>query len=228
MTNSEEPIDQSASYYLRYKRSIDRAIGLIFLIGAWGTAIPRSQVLDQIPIVLWLVVIFLFLTHNQKTQLFVFKFLLLILAGWSIEVMGVQGGILFGKYGYGNLFGKSILAVPVVCGAIWLSNTLMMMQVSRYVLRIQGYWKTVLVAALCMTALDAFAQLPAFKIGFWSYKDMNYPPFFHSIGYFGISMLTCAAAGDDFVTHKNSGAISMALIQTVFLVFLYTLALIFR
>jgi uncharacterized membrane protein len=228
MTNSEESIDRPASYYLKNKRRIDRIIALIFLIGAWGIAIPRSQVLNQIPIVLWLVVVFLFLTHTQKTQLFVFKFLLLLLAGWAIEVMGVQGGILFGKYGYGELFGKSILAVPIVCGAVWLANTLIMMQVSRYVLHIQGYWKTVLVAALCMTALDAFAQLPAFKIGFWSYKDLNYPPFFHSIGYFGISILTCAAAGDDFVTHKNPGAIAMAIIQTAFLVLLYTLALTFR
>ena len=228
MMNSDQALDKPASLYLRNKRRIDRVIALIFLVGAWGIANPRSQILDQIPWVLWLVVIFLFLTQFQKTQLFVFKFLLLILAGWAIEIMGVQGGILFGKYGYGELFGKAIIAVPVVCGAIWLTNTLMMMQITRYVLRIEGYWKTVLVAALLMTALDAFAQLPAYKIGFWSYKEMQYPPFYHSIGYFGISCLTCSAAGDDFVNHKNPGAISMAFIQSLFLVILYILTLIFR
>jgi uncharacterized membrane protein len=228
MTNTAEAIDKPASYYLRYKRNINRVIAVIFLVGAWGIANPRSQVLDQIPLVLWLGVVFVFLTHFQKTQLFVFKFLLLILAGWAIEIMGVQGGILFGKYGYGNLFGKAIIAVPIVCGAIWLMNTLMMMQITRYVLRVEGYWKTVLVASLLMTALDAFAQLPAFKIGFWSYKDMLYPPFYHSIGYFGISCLTCSMAGDDFVNHKNPGAIAMAIIQSIFLVILYVLTLIYR
>lgn len=228
MTEVEEKSDALALLYLRFKRKIDLVLGLILLVGAWGIAIPRSQVLDPLPAMLWLFACFLLLTHTHKSSVFVFKFLLLILAGWAIEVMGVQGGILFGKYGYGNLFGAKIIDVPAVCGAIWLLNTLLMMQFARYILKIQGYWKTVLVAALLMTALDAFVQLPAFKIGFWSYKDMSYPPFYHSMGYFGISILTCSFGGEEFAGHKNPGAITLSIMLPAFLVLLYVMTLLFR
>ena len=228
MTKSGKPQDAFASLFERKKKQFTIGLALIFLIAAWGIAIPRSQVLDPLPWVFWFLTIFIFLTHGEKQSIFIFKFLLLIIAGWAIEVMGVQGGILFGKYGYGHLFGPTIIHVPVICGAIWLINTLTMMQLTRYYFNIQGYWKTALVAALLMTAMDAFAQLPAFISGFWSYKDLSYPPYYHSIGYFGIAFLTCTLGGDDFTNVRNRGALTLAFIQPIFLIVLYILLLIFR
>jgi bisanhydrobacterioruberin hydratase len=201
---------------------------VILLIGAYGMAVPRSQMLDRMPAILWFLPLFILLFHPAKTSMFYFKTILLIIAGWSIEVLGVHGGILFGKYGYGNLLGAGIMHVPLVMGAVWLLQIYLSLQAAVSLFVNRSIYFIAMIAAAIMTAMDAFVQLPAIIVGLWSYAEGIYPPWFHSIAYFSISYFLCLAGGEELTEQKNPIAKNFLKIIVGFSVIWYILLLIFR
>ena len=93
------------------------------MVGLAGHVIPLTR-----PIMLWLTpyvllatggIIFSPVIKNNQWELFIFFALCGLFAFFS-EVIGVNYGILFGNYYYGDTLGFKILSVPVIIGINWM------------------------------------------------------------------------------------------------------------
>jgi putative membrane protein len=94
----------------------------MYLVGTLGLILPSTQPYLKLasPFNLWVSVILLLLFHPQMNKSFILISMGIFLAGFFIEVIGVQSGLIFGKYWYGKTLGTKLMDVPVVIGANWL------------------------------------------------------------------------------------------------------------
>lgn len=106
-----------------------------------------------------------------------------IFGGLLVEIIGVQTGVLFGAYAYGDILGVKLAGVPLILGALWWMSLLGF-----------GYWSDrilerwlklknkalnlivrAFVAASLMTALDGLIEPVAIRAGWWAWEAVNVP-----------------------------------------------------
>ncbi|MFW5803961.1 MAG: carotenoid biosynthesis protein [bacterium] len=94
-----------------------------YIIGGLGLIIPFTRELFQqiTPLSLLFSFILLLIYHegDEKTKFFVVSILIAIV-GFLVEVLGVQTGIIFGSYQYGETLGPKLFQVPLIIGINWL------------------------------------------------------------------------------------------------------------
>lgn len=104
--------------------------------------------------------------NNAKTfSIWCFAFL----TGMTAEAVGVNTGLLFGDYYYGENLGVKLLGVPLLIGVYWAVLSFITAAVGKKI-----FSKNVL-AALCgaalMVLLDFFMEQLAGRFDFWHFKD---------------------------------------------------------
>jgi putative membrane protein len=101
------------------------------------------------------------------------------------ELAGVQTGLMFGNYSYGDVLGPSIFGTPLVIGINWFVLSYAIgITLSR--LRLHPVLLSLLGAAV-MTALDVLIEPVAIMLGFW---DWNGPvPVQNYIAWFVIAFI---------------------------------------
>tara|TARA_Y100000385_G_scaffold200377_1_gene207461 strand:- start:1350 stop:2009 length:660 start_codon:yes stop_codon:yes gene_type:complete len=106
-----------------------------------------------------------------------------IVGGLLVEIIGVQTGVLFGAYAYGDILGVKLAGVPLILGALWWMSLLGF-----------GYWSDrilerwlkiknkalnlivrAFVAASLMTALDGLIEPVAIRAGWWAWEAVDVP-----------------------------------------------------
>jgi bisanhydrobacterioruberin hydratase len=108
--------------------------------------------------------------HEAKTKYFWYFLGISFLVGFWIEVLGVNTGVIFGRYRYDYVFGYKILGTPILIGVNWL--------LTAYCCGTAAFWllpekKPILVAVLgagLMTGLDMLVEPVAMRYGFWSWE----------------------------------------------------------
>lgn len=100
-------------------------------------------------------------------------FLLIALAGYAIEWIGIHTSYLFGNYHYGSVLGFKFDDVPLIIGLNWV---LLTFSASAIV----NKWKIPLllkaiIAGALMTALDWLMEPIAVKSGFWWWENGTIP-----------------------------------------------------
>jgi putative membrane protein len=115
------------------------------------------------------------------------------LIGYFAEVVGVNTGLLFGDYAYGEALGPKLLATPLMIGVNWLLVTLIVNEVVWRVLPVgtSGYLGAILGAAGC-TALDWWIEPGAIQLGYWTW-EVGYPPLENYFGWFLVSLVISVA-----------------------------------
>ena len=58
-------------------------------------------------------------TQTEKNKFFFLFFLACFFVGITVEIIGINTGILFGDYTYGNVLGLKFKNVPVLIGINW-------------------------------------------------------------------------------------------------------------
>ncbi|MFC0877032.1 carotenoid biosynthesis protein [Saccharicrinis sp. FJH2] len=166
-----------------------RSISSVLLVGIIGFAIPFSRPVFQAmtPIVILLAVIGSIHYHDGDRNLkMILVSLFILLAGFSIEVIGVKTGIIFGTYSYGKVLGPKIMGTPVIIGLNWL----LLIYTARAMVE---YWDTsewikVPVVAILVTAFDIVLEPVAIKLGFWSWEAIQVP-LQNYLAWFGIALI---------------------------------------
>jgi len=103
-----------------------------------------------------------------------FFFLVIILAGFFIEVAGVHTGAIFGEYRYGESLGLKWLGVPLIIGMNWAMLTYMTASLSdRLPLGVCG---KVVTASLLMTGYDLVLEQSAPDLNMWYWDSDRIPP----------------------------------------------------
>ncbi|HSL86735.1 MAG TPA: carotenoid biosynthesis protein, partial [Bacteroidales bacterium] len=98
-------------------------IFVFFLVGSAGIIIPRTHqlFLSLFPFALILSLFLLLLYHRPLIDGRTLLSLLIIgVAGFFIEVAGVETHFVFGNYSYGNSLGLKIFDTPVLIGINWI------------------------------------------------------------------------------------------------------------
>ena len=109
------------STFLRSKQNIAVAVAILFhtigLIGILFFNAPFFAALT--PFNLLLSALLLVYTQEEKSKSFFLFVLICFIVGFFVEWLGVNYGVLFGSYEYGQVLGLKFKNIPIIIGVNW-------------------------------------------------------------------------------------------------------------
>ncbi|MBO3117829.1 carotenoid biosynthesis protein [Winogradskyella sp. DF17] len=118
-----------------------------------------------------LLLTFIILLANIKTYDWKLPIAMAIpfLLGFITEALGVNYGLIFGSYSYGENLGFKIAGVPLMICFNWALLTAVTADVSK--LLSKNRIVTALIAAAMMTGLDVLLEVSAPRFDFWEFEN---------------------------------------------------------
>ena len=219
------------------KDQIATAIALLFhTIGLVGILVFKSDlIIRSTPINLLLSFALLIWTQKEKNRFFYLFVTLVFLVGFAAEVIGVNTGLLFGNYSYGNALGFKWQQVPLIIGANWviiiyccgISITTLLLKIIQPATNSLPQPSNTLKALSVITDSATLAVLfdwimepVAIKLGFWKWDGEI--PMYNYICWFVISLLLLALFHTCKFNKQNKFAVNLLLIQFLFFLILRT------
>lgn len=157
-----------------------RLIIIFHLVGLVGLSIPltKSLFLQLVPAHLLLMMLILFFSHHKVNTKFLLFFVLVVIAGFAVEWVGVHTGKLFGNYSYGSILGIKLSGIPLIIGINWFL-LIYATGVSLNRGHINSMWLRIPAGALVLVLLDRLIEPVAMKFGYWHWAgnaipDKNY------------------------------------------------------
>lgn len=138
------------------------AIGILF----WN----RQWFINMTPFTLLMYFLILYYRNWGDRKKIIFLLLTFSLGIFS-EIIGVNTGLIFGSYEYGQTLGFQIMNVPMVMGIIWVNTTLICGTIASQV-KVQMPLR-ILIAISLMLLLDAFIEPIAPRIDMWRFDHEN-------------------------------------------------------
>lgn len=160
-----------------------------YLVGCTGMIIPflRPVFIQLTPFALLFNSVLLAVFHKGSRDLktgFVLGFILL--AGFGIEVIGVNTGKVFGVYEYGNGLGIKVFDTPLLIGVNWL---LMIYLSANLAAKLKwNVVSTVITASLIMVGYDILLEQVAPALDMW-YWVGNAIPLQNYISWFAVALV---------------------------------------
>lgn len=136
----------------------------------------------------------------------------------TAEIIGVNTGLLFGSYGYGQVLGVSLLGVPLIIGLNW---AVVIAGCGSWVDR-WGMLPQVILGAALATAFDAMLEPIAIRLGYWHWSDGSVP-LTNYVTWFGLSLLSILLLKRLRVTTTGSVLRAFVLLEFMFFAMLYLL-----
>ena len=161
------------------------AVGLIWLFhfsGLMGILfIDRELFLETTPVNLFITIVLLFVNLPDVNYKVLFAAAVAFIVGMGVELLGVNYGLIFGQYVYGDNLGVKVGGVPLLIGANWVMLTFITGAVGAV------FFKRAVFAAACgallMVLLDLVIEPVAPKFDYWEFADDN-APLSNYIGWF--------------------------------------------
>lgn len=185
-TQNLKPIRPVRGLYERETNTV-RVIVIFHLVGFIGLYFlpTKPYFLHLVPVHLWLMMLLVFINHDEPDTKFLAFTGIVVLAGWLVEYGGVHTGSLFGNYTYGHTLGISILKVPLLMGINWFLLTYAT-GVSMRKLKIKPMILRILAGAVLLVILDFLIEPIAQRLDYWHW-DGNEAPLQNYICWFVIS-----------------------------------------
>jgi uncharacterized membrane protein len=117
--------------------------------------------------------------------------LIVFIATWAIEALGVETGFPFGEYVYTDTLGLKVLGVSLVIPFAWLSVIATSDAVVGHFLRRYS----ILLVGLFATIFDFFLEFAADTLDYWHW-DSGFPPASNYLSWFMISVAAAALLRD--------------------------------
>ncbi len=138
---------------------------------------------------------------------------IIFVAGWGIEVLGVQTGVIFGVYEYGETLGPKLLDVPLMMGVNWLLLIYMVGQAS--ILTGAVLWVRTTLGAFVMMLMDILIEPFAIRFDLWQWAG-DVIPFQNYLAWFLISWVMLRYFHANNLSRPNPLALPLLLIQLGF------------
>jgi putative membrane protein len=157
-------------------RDLKNFVVSFYIVGLAGLLIPWTFhfFIVLIPYTLLFNFFLLFCFHREKAN---YKtpiiFSTIMFFGLAIEIVGVNTGIIFGRYEYGSSLGIKVCHTPVIIGMNWLLLTYLTASIFETI-RASVYIKTLLASAV-MLIYDVVLEQVAPRLGMWSWQDNIVP-----------------------------------------------------
>ncbi len=198
-------------------------IWIFFTVGIIGMALPWSREifirLVPLTFVVCLVIIGM-ADHTQNRKLYWISGMI-FLAGWLVEVIGVNTGILFGHYGYSLHMGPALFGAPLVMGISWLMLLYLAVTVAQPVSENPAI--RTLMAAVLMVVLDFLLEPAAIWMKMWQWEGGNVP-FLNYLTWFFVSLVLASLFPLFKVTTRNRLASQLYFAQLIFFILVTAIA----
>ena len=205
--------------FLKNKKYLTHAILInSHLCGVIGMLSPYKDLFILLtPFNLILSTVIVFYHHHDFNKQFWLFAITIFLAGYFLEVAGVQTGVIFGEYEYGSSLGLKMLGVPLVMGLNWLV-LIYSVGVVFEKLKINSIVKSILGASV-LTFLDFFIEPIAIKYDYWTWQATEVPTQ-NYIAWFIASFLFLLFFYILKFNKNNKIALLLCITQLLFFVFL--------
>ena len=156
-------------------REMRRFILIFYAVGLAGFLIPWTHDLFQklIPLAVLVNVYLLMVNHEDMRRRDILIFITIFIAGFFIEVLGVNTGFPFGDYRYGKIMGPQIMKTPLIIGFNWLMLTYCAYYLMNF-LPVKSYFKP-FVGGFFMLAYDFLLEPMALTLGMWNWDQKAVP-----------------------------------------------------
>lgn len=166
------------------------SVGIIWLFhfsGLMGILfVDRELFLETTPINLFITFALLFFNQPEVDKSVMLAALFAFFVGMAVELLGVNYGLIFGQYVYGNNLGVKIGGVPLLIGVNWVMLTFITGAVGAVVFK-KSKGKAAAFGALLMVLLDLVIEPVAPKFDYWEFAD-EIAPFSNYLGWFLVAL----------------------------------------
>jgi len=191
----------------------------------------KDWFINNTPVVL--LTMFLLLTNSQMQSFkaYIFFSFIAFMTGMVTEIIGVNTGLLFGNYAYGQVLGPKIYGVPFLIGLNWFvivycSGALLKQGVelvqNKLNIKITGLASSIFVViggATVATCFDFILEPVAVKLHFWSWENGQIP-LLNYLCWFIISAILLSVKMFFKNIRINTFATSLIIIQALFFLML--------
>ena len=125
---------------------------------------------------LLLMSIILFLNIKLDSKYHILSILSIFLIGMITESLGVNYGLIFGDYEYGNNLGFKLFGVPYLIGVNWIILTVISANIASFLTKNRSVVLTIITGTLLMLAMDFVMEPIAPKLDMWRFKNLIVPP----------------------------------------------------
>ena len=125
---------------------------------------------------LLLMSIILFLNLKLQSNYHILSILSIFLIGMITESLGVNYGLIFGDYEYGNNLGFKLFGVPYLIGVNWIILTAISANIASFLTKNRSVVLTIITGTLLMLAMDFVMEPIAPKLDMWRFKNLIVPP----------------------------------------------------
>jgi putative membrane protein len=156
-------------------REIKKFIVIFYIVGFLGFMIPFTKNIFILitPFAILLSMYLLGLYHTSYSGKNIVLFLLVVLSGFFIEVVGVKTGLIFGNYHYGKALGIKLCETPLLIGINWLFLTYTGTSIIRS-FKIKPVF-IILLAPLLIVVYDIVLEQVAPKTCMWFWENSTVP-----------------------------------------------------
>ncbi len=163
----------------------------------------------------------LFTNHKSWNARIILNLILVGLFGYTLEVIGVHTGVLFGEYTYGNALGFKVFEVPLVMALNWVILSYITLKFGIYLFKSNAV--SVIFASAIMTALDLLIEPVAVRYDFWMWfehglETPNSIPIQNYIAWFVFAIILNSLLVSDLRKSSNKFWPYLLITMTVFFV----------
>jgi putative membrane protein len=195
---------------------------IVYMVGLIGlNTAYRDQLAVITPLTLLFSALIILVNHRDWNRYFVIFIFAVSIIGYLVELTGIQTGVIFGDYAYGDTLGYKLYGVPLVIGLNWfllVYSSGMVANVFKFGLFIKS-----IIGAGMMVIIDISLEPVAISLDFWSWEH-EVIPIQNYVAWFLISFFMHVYFQKLGLKKFNRIAVALFIIQYIFFLILsYTL-----
>ena len=150
-------------------------IWLFHLSGLLGLLyIDKNLFASLTPLNLFISTTLLFINQTNATRMKFFIVFAIFFVGMIAEILGVQYGLIFGNYEYGNNLGLKLLGVPILIGFNWVVLTVICGSISHKIFK-KSKILAVIFGVVLMLIVDLTLEPIAPALDYWEFSGSKAP-----------------------------------------------------
>ena len=196
----------NSSIFIIWLFAISGIIGVSSVAQDWFLSLTPLNLLLSLAMVLWHVQ-----DYNYKV---IIGLAIPFFLGFIAEALGVNFGLIFGTYTYGENLGYKVFGVPLLICVNWTLLTVATADVAKYISKNSVI--SALIGATLMTGLDSILEVSAPRFDFWVFEG-GVVPIQNYLGWF-ITAFIAHLAYQSFKI-KTKEVISWHVLVSIFIFF---------
>ena len=195
------------------------SIGIIWLFHLSGLVgllyIDKNLFASLTPLNLFISSTLLFVNQKSLKKKEVIIVFLIFSIGMIAEILGVNYGLIFGKYDYGDNLGLKLLGVPLLIGLNWVVLTFICGSISNHF--IKNKYLSIVVGIIFMLIIDITLEPIAPTLDYWEFSGST-APIQNYIGWAFTSLLTLSIYQFYYSSKEFTFSINLFLAQFLFFI----------